>query len=126
MQDSHLRGWTILFISLLSLGFICYLVHLVRQMHRDHKKIAGGIPVGDIGVLKETIEETGEGIRRHVSSNHDEIDGELQRIAESTEQTQRDLEYDRKNRFSEDLARELEAAKAVRVLLEANPPGKKQ
>lgn len=122
MQDSHLRGWAILFISVLSFGFLCYLVRMVRQMHRDHKKIAGGIPVGDIGAIVEKVEQSGEGIRKHISSNHDEIDGELKRIAESAERTQRELSDDRQNQFSEQLARELDAAREVKNTLKIVKP----
>lgn len=114
----HIRGWIVLFVSLLSLGGIWYLVHMVRQMRSDHRKIAGGVPVGDIGAIKDAIVETGEGIRQHISSNHDETDGELRRIAENTEATQRQLEVDRHNQFAEQLARELKEAQAVREELD--------
>jgi hypothetical protein len=113
----HLRGTIILIACLLSVGGIGYLIHLVRRIRSDHEKVAGGIPIGDIGVLKDKIDETGEGIRRHISSNHDEIDGEVRRIATNTEATQRALEFDRSNQFAEQLARELDAARAVKETL---------
>lgn len=121
MQDFHLRGWTILFCCLLSLGGIGYLIHVVRELHRDHKKIAGGIPVGDIEVIKETIDKSSEGIRQHISSNHDELDGEMRRIADSTDATRRQLDFDTKNKFSADLTRELDAARAVKEALKLKP-----
>lgn len=114
----HIRGWTILIVSLLSLGGIGYLIHVVRELHRDHRRVAGAIPVGDIGVIKEVVVQGVEEIRTHISSNHDEMDGELRRIADSTDATQRALEFDRQNAFSEQLERELKAARAVRETLD--------
>jgi hypothetical protein len=85
--------------------------HIARvglQVADIHSIAAEGLPVADASVIREDI----KGMRTHMVSNHDEIDGELRRIAESTDNIVREAKRANTLEFERQVAAQLEAIRA--------------
>ena len=84
-------------------------VHIYRKVSNLHSLAVEGVPVADAGLIREDI----KGMRTHMVSNHDEIDGELRRIAESTENIAKEAKRANHLEFERQVAAQLETIKAM-------------
>jgi hypothetical protein len=73
-----------------------------------HSIAVEGIPAADASLIREDI----KGMRTHMVSNHDEVDGELRRIAESTDNIVREAKRANTLEFERQVAAQLEAIRA--------------
>lgn len=107
------RDQWILFFSaggaVLGCLIVWLVIHIKRRVDSLHKH-SSSIPQGDIGIIRTDISD----MRRHMVSNHDELDGELRSIAASTDRTALELENDRKERTRQELPDELARARAAK------------
>lgn len=107
------RDQMILFFSVIGAvlsALIIWLVILIKRRVDSLHKHSNSVPQGDISVIQKDIED----MRRHMVSNHDEIDGELRAINANTDRTALELENDRMERTRQELPDELARARAAK------------
>jgi hypothetical protein len=107
------RDQWILFFSAGAMVLGLLLVWLVIRIKRRVDALdtrSNSIRPGDIGVIRTDISE----MRRHMVSNHDELDGELRMINANTDSLALGLENDRKERIRKELPDELARARAAK------------
>jgi hypothetical protein len=92
--------------------------HIARVSERVediHSIATEGVPAAEASLIREDI----KGMRTHMVSNHDETDGELRRIAESTDAIAREAKRANILEFEKQVASQLEAIRADQSRREA-------
>ena len=99
-------GILILYVAIRIKAHIARVSEKVEDIHSISVQ---GVVAADAGLIREDI----KGMRTHMVSNHDEVDGELRRIAESTENIAREAKRANTLEFERQVAAQLEAIRAA-------------
>lgn len=105
------RDQWILFFSISGVVLGCLITWLVIRIKGRVDSLhshSNSVPQGDIGTIRTDISD----MRRHMVSNHDEIDGELRSIAASTDRAALQLQNDRHERTRQEVPDELAKLRA--------------
>jgi hypothetical protein len=107
------RDQWILFFSAAGVALSCLIVWLVIRIKSRVDSLhehSNGVPQGDIGAIRTDISD----MRRHMVSNHDEVEGELRMLASSTDRIALEIENERQELFAKQMPDELAKARAAK------------
>jgi hypothetical protein len=108
-----------LFLGILILYVAIRIKANIASVHRKvedlHSISMEGVDAADASLIREDI----KGMRTHMVSNHDELDGEMRRIAESTDSLAKEAKRANILEFEKQVAAQLEAIRADQSRREA-------